>query len=270
MTNTMTNTMTNRQATRRGFFGTAAAALMLTSITSAHVQAQNIPLQGKYVPLISYTTTKGLSSSWPGLLEVGIPDVNQMQPTKDAAGRPMKDGWYYVGMLAHKTGGRGSRADQQLCLVVRKHPRWNGADPLTIPGGFSRQWGTGSAGGFGIFQATTVQKNYFAVGDIFEHNGSNPDSSHWGYYRMVHDSCVSGRPYRWDWPLWTDEGSGAKEDGSIWGATTEDASSDLQYSKPRGDVTDLWSLFKAGVNHQHPAGGLIMLNPAKVEIISGK
>jgi len=269
----MTNTMTNRQATRRSFFRTVAAAVVLTSIASAQLQAQNIPLQGKYVPLISYTTTEGLRSSSSSLLEVGIPDVNQMQPTKDAAGRPLNDGWYYVGMLAHNTGGRNSRADQQLCLVVRKHPLWRGADPLTRPAGFSRQWGTGSGGGFGIFQATTGQKNYFAVGDIFEHNDSHPDSSHWGYYRMVYDSCLSGKPYKWAgrYPIWVDSGSGAKEDGSIWGATTEDANSDLQYSKPRVEgPIGLWSIFKAGVNHQHPAGGLIMLNPDKVEIISGK
>lgn len=82
--------MSSSEATRRGFFRLTAATVVLTSITSAHVQVQAPapkPLQGKYWELSAWRNTGGTKSNDP-LTQVAYPTT-----LKDS-------GWYYVGMLA--------------------------------------------------------------------------------------------------------------------------------------------------------------------------
>ena len=123
-------------------------------------------------------------------------------------------GWFYIGQWAVPAGG-GFPGGYRT-LIFRNVP---GSDETAIvPAlGFDRRWGKSSS--WGLWTAR-VPAGYVSIGDNYEGTDSESYIGYVYYYGCVRADLVEDT--HWTGQIWTDGGSGANDDGSIFGFENED------------------------------------------------
>jgi hypothetical protein len=132
-------------------------------------------------------------------------------------------------------------------LVIRPHPE-GPDDALIRPVSWTYVWGM--AKGWAMWQAVPPE-GYVVLGDIFHYNYSPEREDTFNNYVCVREDCVTAVSVGPQ--LWNDQGTGARDDGSMWIVP---------------DGTDSpWQRFRVQPNYDPPNNPVYMLNMDFVEIV---
>ena len=151
----------------------------------------------------------------------------------------------------HWVGQRGYPGYGQLLpkaeLVFRTHPDELGY-VLAKPVSWDYVWGM--AKGWAMWRAVPPA-GYVALGDIFHYNYPPDREETFNNYVCAREDCVTAVPSGPE--LWNDQGTGARDDGSMWAVL---------------DGTDNpWQRFRVQAGYHRPDSPAYTLNMDVIEII---
>jgi hypothetical protein len=158
-------------------------------------------------------------------------------------------GWYWFGQYC--VNGRRDGDPHSAYLMIRPHPDYMG-EPLAQPEDYRHLWGMNSREGnnnarFGLW-SPVGPAGYSGIGDIFNRNVK---PSYSDFVCIANEFLI---PAPVGEKLWTDEGTKASGEGSMW-AIEDGAAGDPE-----------WRRFVARDSYSAPAGGL-RINPELIEMI---
>jgi len=166
--------------------------------------------------------------------------------------------WYWVALLAGGDPGN-YEAMKQGQLIVRHNPNYQGDSlirPFSPGGRVQRKWGMNAGSRTIELSVAVPPENFSALSGFFGYGGDERGIFNINSFAFVANSLLTqNNPI--DRQIWNDHGSGAKDDGSVWGVAN---------TAWKGNG---WQCFVPNSGYNQPAGTFPSLDLNQIDFSQG-